>query len=565
MGRGSQRPDLTGKSATFPHVKVNFTSFGQPKSSKEASDDAFAIRQENGCLIAALADGVGGARDGRAAAEKTVRLLTEHYLARPKAWTPARALREFTIQISRQLFQESQQRHEGAEMLSTLAAVALENGTLNGLNIGDSPVFVYRGSRLQRLTVEHVQEGRGMNHVLTRAMGMELEVEPHEFAWTPEPGDVILLCSDGVSKVIDDETLASLISRRASARGIVNHASEVARETEKDDLSAVVIEVVSPTDGGFAPMTSVEVIESPKPGTVVEGLRFVRSLREDRVWLAEDDKGGNHIFKIPPPDARVDEGIAAAFVREAWNASRFGHTEFFPAARIPESTICRGYIQEYIDAPTLRKVMKQRRLKVEEAVALGCFLLKAQSFLLSNDLAHGDVKPGNILMKADTDETPHFTLLDLGSAVEVFSTPGRAGTATFLAPERFGGAPVTERTELFSIGVTLYEALCGMPPYGQIERFQTPRFALPKRPSQLNPVVPPWLESVLLRAISVNPIERQQNYSEMLFELEHPATVRAFHRKGAPLLERNPVAFFRNALWVSVAVNIFLLARCHAS
>jgi serine/threonine protein kinase len=291
----------------------------------------------------------------------------------------------------------------------------------------------------------------------------------------------------------------------------------------------------------------------------------VRSLREDRVWLAEDAEGESHIFKIPPRDARVDESIAAAFVREAWNASRFGDTEFFPTARIPESATCRGYVQEFIDAPTLRKVMKQRRLKVEEAVALGCFLLKAQSFLLGNDLAHGDVKPGNILMKAQEDETLRFTLLDLGSAVEVFSTPGRAGTATFLAPERFGGAPITERTEIFSIGVTLYEALCGTPPYGLIERFQTPRYSTPKRPSQLNPAIPPWLESVLLRSISTNANERQQNYSEMLFELEHPASVQAFHRKGAPLLERNPVAFFRNALWESIAVNILLLARCHAS
>lgn len=560
LGRGRRRPHLVS-----PGVKIVFTSHGLPRTPDLPSGDAFAVQQRGHSLIAVLADGVGGARDGTAAAEKSVRLITENYLARPQAWTPSKALREFTQQINRQLHQESLQRFDRPEMLCTVAALALENNTVNGLNIGDSPIYVWRGGRLQRLSQDHVHDDPAMSHVLTRALGLEADAAPHEFAWSPEPGDVLLLCSDGVSNVLGETTMAELLSRRASARGIISVASEAAEDNEADDLSAIVIEIIAFEDTDPAHTRPLETIATPKAGAMVAGFKLTRSLNpNDRVWLATAADGTQHVFKLVPPEAREDDAIAAAFVREAWNATRFGKSEFFPTAHIPAGDACYGYAQEFVDAPSLRTVLRQRALTVEEAVALGHFLIRAQSFLLRNDLAHGDIKPENILVRSTGVSATKYLLLDLGSAVEIFHHPGRAGTASYLAPERFTGAPVTERTEIFSIGVTLFEALCRRYPYGEIERFQTPTYGTPKRPATLNAAIPEWLNSVILRALSPQPEDRQQNYSEILFELEHPDQVQPFHRKGAPLLERNPAAFFRAAFLISAVLNLLLLARCHA-
>jgi serine/threonine protein kinase len=141
----------------------------------------------------------------------------------------------------------------------------------------------------------------------------------------------------------------------------------------------------------------------------------------------------------------------------------------------------------------------------------------------------------------------------------VFSLTSRAGTASYLAPERFHETPISERTEIFSIGVTLFEALTREFPFGEIERFQTPRFHSARRATALNPNVPPWLEAVLLRALSPRPERRYQNYSEMLFELEHPEQVAPFYAEDLPLLERDPLRFYRTGFFILLGAVIALL------
>ena len=117
----------------------------------------------------------------------------------------------------------------------------------------------------------------------------------------------------------------------------------------------------------------------------------------------------------------------------------------------------------------------------------------------------------------------------------------------------------SERTELFAIGVTLYEALTGTYPYGEIERFQTPRFdSQPRRVVRLNPLVPDWLDSIILRAIESDTERRYQNFSEISYALAHPAQVVPHHPKDSPLLERNPVQFYKLLCCVLFVVNLIL-------
>jgi serine/threonine protein kinase len=201
---------------------------------------------------------------------------------------------------------------------------------------------------------------------------------------------------------------------------------------------------------------------------------------------------------------------------------------------------------------------------VDSAIGLGLFLGQASQILLRLDLAHGDIKPENILCVGDYAKVM-FKLVDMGSAAEIFSTSSRAGTASYLAPERFQGAPNSERTELFAIGVTLYQSLTKLLPYGEIERFQTPSFHTAKRLSKLNPNVPPWLETVISRAMAINPESRYQHYSELLFDLEHPTKVMPFFENNAPLLERNPLAFYKAGFFILLglvlALALLLLAH----
>jgi serine/threonine protein kinase len=234
---------------------------------------------------------------------------------------------------------------------------------------------------------------------------------------------------------------------------------------------------------------------------------------------------------------------------------RSGH---FPRAFVPAEATARYYAMEFIEAPNLKTLLRSRRLAIEEAIALGIFLLNASQDLLRLDLVHGDVKPENILVVSAYDAI-EYRLVDFGSVTELFSLTSRAGTASYLAPERFRECPISERTEIFAIGVTLYESLTGAYPFGEVERYQTPRFEAAKDLARLNPNVPPWLRAVLLRAVAVQPERRYQNFSEMLYDLEHPEQVAPFHRKNAGLLERDPLRFYRIGFFVLLAITLFLL------
>ncbi len=553
-------------------MKVEHSGCARSRREAQPCDDAWAVSEGHGALVAALADGVGASREGGVAARRAVEMLTDHGVARPRAWSARRALAEFTAQINRQLHQEAIERHGTPELACTLSAVVIEGGRLYGCNVGDSPVFHWRQGKLRRLSEHHALAEPGMQHVLTRAIGLELHAEPHFFELDLADGDQVLLCSDGVATALDEARIALLLGRRAAARSIVSEACAAVadREELQDDTSAIVLDVIERGRPAGADAQRLEVLPALHAGDVIDGHRLVRSLAvSERVWLAEDGAGASLVLKFPAIEAAEAEGLRDAFVREAWNATRLVSPDLV-RAWAPADGALRYYAMEFVRAPTLREVLGAGGvLAVEEARDLGRFLLRVGQHLLRHELVHGDIKPENLLVLrpggAAAGGGTTFKLLDFGSAAELFSVTSRAGTPSYLAPERFHGAAVAERTEIFAIGVTLYEALSGVYPYGEVERFQTPRFdTSPRRLEKLNPAVPDWFESIVLRATEPDRERRYQNFSEMAFELEQPAKVVPYHRKDAPLLERNPVRFYQLlcvALLAVIGVLVGLLAR----
>jgi serine/threonine protein kinase len=544
-------------------MNVHCSGHALPRHAGATCDDAWTVRERGDVVIAALADGIGSSREGGAAARRAVEMIVDYCLTRPRAWSARRALAEFTTRINRQLHSESLERHGQPELACTLSAVVIEGGRLYGCNVGDSPVLHWRRGRLQLLSQAHALADSGMNHVLTRALGLEPSVEPHFFEADLDDGDLILICSDGVTTPLPEERLTELLSRRSSARTIVAAARSKSDGNVElaDDASAIVLDIIERGRAEQAVRQRLDVLKFLRPGDLVASHRLERPLdAEERVWLAANEPGPRIVLKFPPVEAAETESVRDAFVREAWTATRLSSPDLVRSWLPEDAETFRCYAMEFVDAPTLRTVLKQGRLGVEDARALGNLLLRVSQYLLGHDLAHGDIKPENILVERVADGT-RFRLVDLGSAVELFSITSRAGTPSYLAPERFRGAAISERTEIFAIGVTLFEALTGTYPYGEVERFQTPRFdSQPKRPSRLNAAIPGWLESVLLRAIEADPERRYQNLSEMAFALNHPAQVAPYHHKDAPLLERNPLLFYKLLCLVLLAVNIWLIA-----
>jgi serine/threonine protein phosphatase PrpC len=535
-------------------MKILTTAHGIAREEGTPSSDAFDVRAWDQTVIAVLCDGAGSGLPAREAAIRAVTSLIEHYSARPRSWSPQQALSAFAGILNRGLYQESQARYERTEMVSTLAAVVIEGDTLHGINLGDSSVCLWRDGSLNTLSTAHVDSER--SHILTRALGMEMEVEPSCFTMTLQDGDVALLCSDGVSNNLSNHDLAEALARRSSARSIVLTARKRAKDETLDDMSALVLDV---HQTGRLHAMNARALTIPavlNKGDKIDGYELLRSFHgTSRVWLAEKD---DHrvVMKFAPLEAIDSPQHLEAFTHETWNATR-AQSEHFVRSWEPAGQTMRYYLMEFADAPSLHAVLRERKLSIDSAVSLGRFLADAAQKLLRLDLAHGDIKPENVLCVGDYTRLT-FKLVDLGSAAAIFSVSSRAGTASYLAPERFHGAPISERTEIFAIGVTLYQALTGKLPYGQIERFQTPVFHPAKRLSKINPNIPTWLEAVIHRAIAIKPQRRYQHCSELGHDLNHPERVQPFYEEDTPLLERNPLAFYKTGFFILLLTTLWL-------
>ena len=535
-------------------ANVSLSGFTLAKGKELKGDDAFETKTMQNLSVAILCDGVGSAEEGEVAANRVTKFLSTSLKNRPLTWDIQKSITHFIESINAILYQESMQEYERPEYVTTVTVAIIEGAKLYGANVGDSRIYLLRDGKLTQLSQDHASEEEGMENVLTSAIGIASEVGIYYFENTVQKDDKILLCSDGLYNVLSFEELTDTTPLGATA--LVKKASKKVDDVLPDDTTAVVIDIKEADQICILKQEKLKIVENLKKGEVYDGYTLLKPLvQNERTWLCEQ-KGQNYVIKFAPLEARDDEKMLDMFVKEVWNAKRL-KAGFFPKAVIPKNRTYRYYIMQLIEGDEVKEYIQKRLLSIDEGVNLAIFLLKMNQFLLKFDLVHGDIKPENVI-RAQRKGKTYYKMVDFGSIVEIFSINSRAGTPSYLAPERFLGATVDERTEIFSIGATLYETLTGKLPYGEIEPFQTPSFKTPKRLTEYNKKVPLWLENIILKALSADESRRYQNYSEMIYELENPEKVKAFYAKDTPILERNPILTCRIGFIMMLLINMVL-------
>ncbi|MRI58128.1 MAG: protein kinase [Epsilonproteobacteria bacterium] len=533
------------------HYKTS--AFGLAKGRDLVGDDAYAVRIYDDIVLGIVCDGVGSAEGGQEAAKRVVNYMLANFKNRPKSWDLEKTILAFIKNINEILYKEGLAEYERPELLTTLSMVVIQGNRLYSANVGDSPIYLLRDEKLQKLSFDHLLEED--SNVITQAIGMSEEVEPYFFENFIHPKDKILIASDGLTAVLDEEKIRSKLKFDASS--LVKAASKEVQDDLPDDTSAVVIEIKEIDTRTHLKQQNLPIPTKLKEGEVIDGYRLIKPLiQNERTWLVEQ-KGKKYVMKFPLVEAIEDEAALDNFIKEAWNAKRL-KAGFFPKAVIPKNRSRRYYIMEYIEGESLKDRIKKRPLNIDDGIDLAKFLIKASSFLLKYNLVHGDIKPENIIITRRHGKEV-YKLVDFGSIVDIFSITSRAGTPSYLAPERFKGEPISEATEIFAIGVTLYEALTKKFPYGEIEPFQNPIFKRAKRVRELNKKVPGWFEAIIMRAIEPQKERRYQHYSEMDFELSNPEKVKPYFDPNASLIEREPIKVYKAAFVISFLLNLLLL------
>jgi serine/threonine protein phosphatase PrpC len=524
-------------------------------------------------LIAAIADGVSGNEGGREASEYSVRGLLADYYATPDTWPVTQSLDRVIKATNSWIQQQSAIRPELAGMATTLTALVLRGCFYHFAHVGDTRLYLLRNGVLQRLTTDHVWDRPEMQHVLTRAIGLDTRLAIDHGMGEMKQGDVFLLVSDGVWAALTEYDLTRRLSElalgNADASGVAQALVDDALGAGSgDNASALVLKVDTLPEATLRDALSVSrQLPLPprlKPGQTLDGYAveaLVHSSQNTLLYRVRDPKSGKQlVLKTLQPERDGDEQERSAFAHEEWLARR-AVARFFPQVVTPEQRNYLYYLCTWHEGHTLQQHLDAgRHFTIPEAVAYGVRLARALGALHRRSIIHRDIKPANIHLGEDGE----LRVLDLGVAQSGLEAGDgnpapQAGTPSFLAPEQYDNAVPSRQTDVYAAGVTLYLMLTRHYPYGEIEPFQRPRFGEPAPPSRYRPDVPLWLENVLLKAVAKNPADRFETAEEFLLALERGASRPLAAPAPVPLARRDPAMLWRIVAVASIVLNLLLV------
>jgi eukaryotic-like serine/threonine-protein kinase len=243
------------------------------------------------------------------------------------------------------------------------------------------------------------------------------------------------------------------------------------------------------------------------------------------VYLAEDEELGRRIaIKILNDRHANDESFVERFRREAKNAAGLSHPNIVAIYDRGEAEGTYYIAMEYLDGRSLKELVVARGpLPIGDAIDATRQVLAALRFAHRKGVVHRDIKPHNVMADADG----RLKVTDFGIARAGVSQMTEAGsiigTAQYLSPEQARGSPVDQRSDLYSVGIVLYEMLTGKTPFtGEtpVEIAMKHLSDPPRPPSLERPDISPDLDMVVLRALAKHPEDRFQTAEEMDGELE---------------------------------------------
>jgi serine/threonine-protein kinase len=297
------------------------------------------------------------------------------------------------------------------------------------------------------------------------------------------------------------------------------------------------------------------------------------------VYLADDELLGRQVaVKVLHRHFAEDQEFVERFRREASSAARLSHPNIVGIFDRGEWNGTYYIAMEYVSGRSLKTIVREQgALPPATAIEIVIQILRAARFAHKRGVIHRDLKPHNVIL----DEEGRARVTDFGiaraGASDMTMTGSIMGTAQYLSPEQAQGQPVTAASDVYSVGVILYELLTGVVPFDG-ETAVAIAFkhvsAEPVPPSRLNPAVSPSLDLVIARALAKDPAERYQGADEFIAALERERQNVAVS-PGAPLLQMPAARHFevepsaplpdaprrgRRLWWALAAVTAIVLA-----
>lgn len=520
---------------------------------------------EYGALLA-LADGVGGLPGGADAAACAVKTLCDSYYSSPEGWSLEHALKN-CFDAANQAVLDG----EPAGRATTLSALVLRNRRWIVAHVGDTRVWLYRDRRLAQLTDDHARVHVGIGPMITRACGLDVVLHTDVHKGELCESDLFLITSDGVHQVLAADDIAAFLQHdEFNAQELAEQLTQAALDANSMDNASVcavrIVRLPAQANADFeVDVNALAIRPLPASGDKVDGFVIGEKLHSGRMStlykVVDSESNTDAVLKFPNPRYANDNIFIEYFLREEWIGRRIKSPYVANVLALrPGRRTCLYSAMAFHGGQSLAAYIKKKNgLPVAETLALAQQILTGLDHLHRQGVIHRDIKPENILI----DEHQQIRLLDLGvSLIERMGKQGISGipigTPSYMAPEVIEHQEADERSDIYSVGVTLYEMLTGRYPYGEIEPFTHPKFTRFMPAERYNPDVPAWLSDILKKACAPNPTMRFGYACDMAAALASPPEASVIRRKQ-PLIERITPEQWRLIALLSLAANVLLL------
>jgi eukaryotic-like serine/threonine-protein kinase len=283
------------------------------------------------------------------------------------------------------------------------------------------------------------------------------------------------------------------------------------------------------------------------------------------IFRATDQRSGQQIaIKVPHPEVESDPALFDRFRREEEIGRRLDHPGVMKV--FPKEDSNQVYmVMEWVDGKLLRQVLQQEKLSLEQTVSIVLQICDVLEYVHKHDVVHRDLKPENVMI----DDQGRIKLIDFGIAASAgarrltFANFSKTmGTPDYISPEQVKGKRGDVRSDIYALGVMLYEMSTGALPFSGPNPFAVMNSRLlnsPVPPRELNPEISPQLQEIIYRALEREPKNRYASVRELAWDLQHPEMVGVADRRELHEWKRQRNASSRK-VWLYVALALLPVA-----
>lgn len=513
-------------------------------------------------IAIAIADGISSSNVSQIASKTAVTSFLIDYFSTSELWSVQKSAYRVLSSINSWLHSQSLKGEFFYDInrgyVCTFSAMILRSHTAHLFHIGDTRVYRLRKRELEQLTKDHKVHISEEKSYLARALGIEKELSIDYETHTLLEEDIYIFMSDGIYEFIEKNMLIdTILDENLTLQESAKKIAQIAYANESsDNLTIQIVKILTLPNAEIKEIDK-QLLIKPLPqilnaGEVFDGYKITRELSatpRSHIYIALDQETQEQVvLKIPSMDLKDDKAYLERFLLEEWIAKRMSNPHLLKAHKQTREKNFLYSVSEFIEGETLTQWMRDNpKVELQVMRNIARQIAKGLQAMHRQELIHQDLRPQNIMI----DSTQSIKIIDYGSTKiagiadinSLIEQENILGTMLYSAPEYFLAEVGTKRSDIFSLGVILYEMLSGEYPYGVDVAKSTTRAKQKKLTYKslyrYDTHIPLWVDAALKKALCVNPHERYEELSEFIYDLEHPNEI-LLQKHKVPLVERNP-------------------------